>query len=100
MMWTIADSTTGTTNSTNPSYGGTLFIRFNITSPPPPPPKPALPTPAALLAGLGLPATATWPEVKRRYKVLAKKHHPDRGGTQEQMIRLNNSYELLQKVMT
>ena len=92
-----------TTNSTASSdtadsYGGTIFIRFNI--PPRPPPKPALPTLAQLLAGLGLPAETKWPEVKRRYKALAKKHHPDHGGTQEQMIRLNNSYELLQKAMT
>ncbi len=37
------------------------------------------------LAILGLPPNATRQQIKRRYRVLAKEHHPDRGGDQRQM---------------
>lgn len=48
-------------------------------------------------AVLGLPANATPQQIKRRYRTLAKRHHPDRGGDREQMQRIIAAYELLAK---
>jgi DnaJ-domain-containing protein 1 len=48
------------------------------------------------LAVLGLPLNATPQQIKRRYRVLAKKHHPDRGGDPRQMQRIIAAYEYLQ----
>ena len=52
------------------------------------------------LAVLGLPANATRQQIKRRYRALAKKHHPDRGGDQQEMRRIIAAYELLMKDQT
>ena len=49
------------------------------------------------LAVLGLPANATPQQIKRRYRTLAKRYHPDRGGDREQMQRIIAAYELLMK---
>jgi DnaJ-domain-containing protein 1 len=49
------------------------------------------------LAVLGLPANATRQQIKRRYRALAKRYHPDRGGDQRQMQRIIAAYELLMK---
>ncbi len=49
------------------------------------------------LAVLGLPANATQQQIKRRYRTLAKRYHPDRGGDREQMQRIIAAYELLTK---
>lgn len=49
------------------------------------------------LAVLGLPPTATPQQIKRRYRVLAKRYHPDRGGDQREMQRIVAAYELLMK---
>lgn len=49
------------------------------------------------LAILGLPPNATRQQIKRRYRILAKQHHPDRGGDQRQMQRIIAAYELLMK---
>lgn len=46
---------------------------------------------------LGLPANATRQQIKRRYRALAKKYHPDRGGDQKQMQRIIAAYEVLMK---
>jgi curved DNA-binding protein CbpA len=46
---------------------------------------------------LGLPPTATPQQIKRRYRALAKRYHPDRGGDQRQMQRIIAAYELLMK---
>lgn len=46
---------------------------------------------------LGLPANATPEQIKRRYRTLAKRHHPDRGGDQRQMQRIIAAYEFLSK---
>jgi hypothetical protein len=57
------------------------------TPPPPPRPKPVDPYTALHL----LPSAP--PEVvKAVYKVLAMKHHPDHGGSEETMKRLNEAY--------
>lgn len=42
---------------------------------------------------LGLPRNATAEEVKRRYRELASKAHPDKGGTVEQFQALQAAYE-------
>ena len=47
------------------------------------------------LAVLGLPPNATRQQIKRRYRTLAKKYHPDRGGDQQQMKRIIAAYEFL-----
>jgi DnaJ-domain-containing protein 1 len=49
------------------------------------------------LAVLGLPPNATRQQIKRRYRALAKRYHPDRGGDQQQMRRIIAAYEFLMK---
>lgn len=49
------------------------------------------------LSVLGLPSNATRQQIKRRYRILAKQYHPDRGGDQQQMQRIIAAYELLMK---
>jgi DnaJ-domain-containing protein 1 len=49
------------------------------------------------LAMMGLPPTATRQQIKRRYRELAKKYHPDRGGDSREMQRLVAAYQLLMK---
>lgn len=46
---------------------------------------------------LGLPPNATPQEIKQRYRMLAKKYHPDRGGDARQMQRIIAAYEYLLK---
>ncbi|HYT35123.1 MAG TPA: J domain-containing protein [Ktedonobacteraceae bacterium] len=46
---------------------------------------------------LGLPPNATPQQIKRRYRTLAKRHHPDRGGDQQQMKRIIAAYEYLMR---
>jgi DnaJ-domain-containing protein 1 len=46
---------------------------------------------------LGLPPNATLQQIKRRYRSLAKRYHPDRGGNQQQMQRIIAAYEYLTK---
>ncbi len=49
------------------------------------------------LTVLGLPPGATPQQIKRRYRALAKRHHPDRGGDPQQMQRIIAAYEVLIK---
>jgi DnaJ-domain-containing protein 1 len=49
------------------------------------------------LAVLGLPPSATHQQIKRRYRVLAKQYHPDRGGDPRQMQRIIAAYEVLMR---
>jgi curved DNA-binding protein CbpA len=49
------------------------------------------------LAVLGLPPNATSQQIKRRYRALAKRHHPDRGGDPRQMQRIIAAYDFLMK---
>ncbi|HEX7733688.1 MAG TPA: J domain-containing protein [Ktedonobacteraceae bacterium] len=60
------------------------------------PARPALQRQQAL-AVLGLPANATMPQIKQRYRKLAKRYHPDLGGDPRQMQRLTAAYEYLMK---
>jgi hypothetical protein len=48
-----------------------------------------------LLSLLGLPAHAGHQEIKQRFRELAKKHHPDRGGDAERFIEMMDTYEQL-----
>jgi DnaJ-class molecular chaperone len=50
--------------------------------------------PAALEA-LGLPQLVTREDIKKRYRQLAREHHPDRTGLDEAMERINAAYALL-----
>jgi len=49
------------------------------------------------LTVLGLPSNATPQQIKRRYRTLAKQHHPDRGGDPRQMQKIIAAYEFLMK---
>lgn len=46
---------------------------------------------------LGLGNCAPMAEVKKAYRALALKHHPDRGGDQEVMKEINEAYEVLMR---
>lgn len=48
-----------------------------------------------LLNLLGLPSKATDLEVKKRFRELAKKYHPDMGGDSEKFIELMGTYDKL-----
>ena len=46
---------------------------------------------------LGLPPNATQQQITRRYRSLAKRYHPDRGGDKKEMQRIIAAYECLKK---
>jgi len=46
---------------------------------------------------LALPKLISKSEIKRQYYFLAKKNHPDVGGSAERMEMLNHAYQLLLK---
>jgi hypothetical protein len=48
-----------------------------------------------LLALLGLPPYAGLADIKKRFRALAKRHHPDHGGDSEQFMALMQVYEKL-----
>ena len=39
--------------------------------------------------------TMTLRELKRRYGILAKKYHPDKGGNHNKMVLINDAYKYL-----
>jgi len=41
----------------------------------------------------------TIPELKQEYKELAKKHHPDMGGSEADMMQINAQYDELVKIL-
>ncbi|KYJ86263.1 heat-shock protein [Sulfurovum riftiae] len=49
------------------------------------------------LETLGLPKLVTKADIKRQYRYIAKKHHPDLGGDPQEMERINHAYRLLMK---
>jgi len=60
------------------------------------PVQPTMPL-ADAYAVLGLPQTASFEEVKKRYRNLARLFHPDApGGYKEAMVLLNNAYDRIQ----
>lgn len=44
---------------------------------------------------LGVPSTADHQQIHRAYRDLARRWHPDRGGSHEMMVRLNEAYSVL-----
>ncbi|CAF5202205.1 unnamed protein product, partial [Rotaria magnacalcarata] len=46
-------------------------------------------------AMLGIDREATLPEIKRAYRDLSKKHHPDRGGDAEMFKEIAKAYKTL-----
>lgn len=44
---------------------------------------------------LALPKLISKEDIKKQYRYLAKKNHPDRGGDAEKMEQLNYAYKLL-----
>lgn len=48
-----------------------------------------------ILSVLGLPAGATTDEVKKKFRVLAKKYHPDHGGDSDRMVEILDAYHKL-----
>src|ERR1700676_2610133 len=44
---------------------------------------------------LGAEENSSRREIERRYKRLASRHHPDRGGTEDEMKALNEAYRVL-----
>lgn len=44
---------------------------------------------------LGVPRTATADEIKKAFRKLAQKHHPDAGGDEETFKEINEAYEVL-----
>ncbi|WKE64060.1 DNA-J related domain-containing protein [Gallaecimonas kandeliae] len=47
------------------------------------------------LAVLGLEADADWRMIKARYRALAARHHPDKGGDSSDFIRIRRAFEQL-----
>ncbi len=48
---------------------------------------------------MGLPPLSSMRDLKRRYRTLARRYHPDGGGDEEEMERINRAYELLKEYM-
>jgi DnaJ-class molecular chaperone len=46
---------------------------------------------------LSLPKMISREDIKKQYRFLAKKNHPDKGGSAEKMEQLNYAYRLLMK---
>src|SRR5664280_1025255 len=44
---------------------------------------------------LGVPKSATADEIKKAYRRLARKHHPDAGGSEEKFKEVGEAYEIL-----
>ena len=40
-------------------------------------------------------AGTAWPEIRKAYKLRSLEHHPDRGGSEERMKRINRAMEIL-----
>lgn len=47
-------------------------------------------------ATLGVSVAASWDEVQRAYRSAALRHHPDRGGSHEVMVAINQAFDRLQ----
>ena len=48
---------------------------------------------------MDLPVLISLKELKQRYKALAAVHHPDFGGDEKRMARINDAYGLLKSYM-
>jgi DnaJ-class molecular chaperone len=45
---------------------------------------------------LGVSAKATWDEIKKVYRKLVMKHHPDKGGQPATFRKIQGAYEILE----
>lgn len=66
-------------------------------TPPPPPKQPKQSGADDAFKALHLLPSAPPEVVKAAYRALAQKHHPDHGGSTQEMQRLNKAWELLAK---
>ena len=48
---------------------------------------------------LGVPINSTEEQVKEAYRILAKKHHPDRNGSSELFVRINEAYSQFNSIV-
>ena len=77
---------------------------------PPPPPRPHRKTPSAPVkpsspkeshyAVLGVSKTASDDEIKRAFRKLILKCHPDKGGNPEEFIKVRDSYDVLKSYVS
>lgn len=58
----------------------------------------ALPAPEQWWQVLGVPQNADADTIQTAYRALAKEHHPDRGGSDAAMARINAAYDAARKV--
>ncbi len=49
------------------------------------------------LAELELPADADWPAIQQRYRQLAARLHPDRGGDPQRFMQVREAFEVLRR---
>lgn len=49
------------------------------------------------LSALGLSSSASWPEIRTRYRELASSSHPDKGGDPKAFIQIRKAYERLKR---
>ena len=54
--------------------------------------------PQPALAVLGLLGEVSWQDVRARYRSLAAKHHPDKGGDASQFVEIRAAYEQLKRL--
>jgi len=46
---------------------------------------------------LGLPPLVSYKEIKQRYHSLSKEFHPDKGGSSQEMAKINQAYKILKE---
>lgn len=51
----------------------------------------------AALEVLGLPVLVSFKEIKSRYHLLSRRHHPDLGGESKKMEEINSAYRILKE---
>ncbi|NPA04209.1 MAG: J domain-containing protein [Epsilonproteobacteria bacterium] len=49
------------------------------------------------LETLGLPPLVTFKEIKQRYLSLSQEFHPDKGGSTQEMAKINQAYQILKE---
>lgn len=55
---------------------------------------------AAALAVLALPADTSKDALRKRYRELAREHHPDAGGDEGEMKRINAAYDTVRRLLS
>ena len=84
-------------NQRRPKGSSRKKSRDNINSAPPPHPSrsllggPSMADAADLYATLGVPRDATEKEIRRRYRNLITKEHPDKGGSADKFAQIQRS---------